>query len=600
MKRFCYITALLGLVFGGFILAGCTLTNPGGILPTQQFPVNPPTTAGAAATEPGAVAPTAETPAPIEQATTIPFEPLSVSAADCAYGGEFKTIQAIDEYTVRFELCRPEVAFPEKIAFPTFGIQPSEWLELNAGGGKDSPLLGKPVGTGPYQLQEWRVGEQLSFSAFGDYWGTDKASIPNLVFRWHREAAQRLLELQTGAVQGIDQPNPQDYSAIQSDTNLELLFRQSLSVAFLGMNNTYPPFDNQLVRQAIALAIDRKAILEGAFPPGFQAASFFTPCAIPNGCVGEAWYAYDPLKANQLLVEAGYPDGFKTQLTYRNVVRGYLPQPERVAKAIQSQLKENLNIAMDLIVLDSQEFLTATDTGQLPGLFLSGWGADFPDASNFLDAHFGSGATKMFGNPFPDITKSLKQAVLQIDEQTRRQYYVAANKAILEHVPMIPLAHGSWAVPEDLTAAFSRAIQGASVNPFGFERFVGMSLPGQDTLVWMQSVEPLSLYCADETDVDSLRACAQVLETLYQFPADGVGVQPGLAKVCEPSDDLMVWICKLRIGVKFHDGSLLDANDVVLSLVVQWDAAHPLHKGRTGEFGYFKVVWGAFLNSASP
>ncbi len=337
-----------------------------------------------------------------------------MSAADCTYGGEFKTIQAVDASSVRFELCRPDVAFLEKIAYPSFGIQPREWLEQNGGGGKDSPLLAKPVGTGPFQIQEWRAGEQLSFSAFSDYWGDEKALVPNLVFRWHPESGQRLLELQTGAVQGIDQPNPQDYPAIQSDANLKLFFRPSLSVAFLGMNNTYPPFDNQLVRQALALAIDRNAILQGAFPPGFQAASFFTPCAIPNGCVGEKWYEYDPVKAKELLVAAGYPDGFKTQLTYRDVVRGYLPQPERVAKAIQAQLKENLKISVDLIVLNSQEFLNATDTGELPGLFLSGWGTDYPDVSNFLDTHFGAGATKMFGNPFPDISEPLKQAVLQV------------------------------------------------------------------------------------------------------------------------------------------------------------------------------------------
>lgn len=598
MTRSFFKTALVGLVLGGFILTGCTLANPGGVFPTQP-PAGPTITPEAGIATPGAATQTPVTPVPLEP-TNAPFEPLSVSAADCAYGGEFKTIQATDALTVRFELCRSDVAFLEKIAFPSFGVQPREWLEQNAGGGKDSPLLGKPVGTGPYQLQEWQAGEQIRFTAFSNYWGSEKASIPNLVFRWHPEAAQRLLELQTGAVQGIDQPNPQDYSAIQADPNLSLLFRPSLSVAFLGMNNTYPPFDNQLVRQAIALAIDREAIVKSAFPPGFQAASFFTPCTIPNGCAGEAWYGYDPIKAKELLVEAGYPDGFKTQLTYRDVVRGYLPQPERIAKNIQAQLKDNLNISVELITINSQEFLNAADTGQLPGLFLLGWGTDFPDVSNFLDSNFGAGATKMFGNPFPDLTEPLKQAILQVDEQARRPYYELANKAILEHIPAIPLAHGSWAIPEDLAAAFSKSVQGAYVNPFGFERFAGLSLPGQDTLVWMQDAEPLSLYCADETDVDSLRACAQVVETLYQFQPDGVRVQPGLAEKCQPSTDLTVWTCTLRGGVKFHDGSVLDANDVVLSMVVQWDAANPLHKGRTGNFAYFKNLWGAFLNAPSP
>ena len=594
MKRTFIILALLGLIFGGSILSSCSSPNPSGTLPVQTA-VTPQVNPSAAASTP-----IPETPAPVEPTGSLPFEPLSAEATDCSYGGELKSIQAIDALTVRFELCKPDVAFLEKIAFPSFGIQPAEWIEQNGGGGKDSPLLVKPVGTGPYQLEEWRPGEQISFTAFAGYWGEQQASVPNLIFRWQSESAQRLLELQTGTVQGIDQPSPQDYPTIQADSNLSLLFRPPLSVAFLGTNNTYPPFDNQLVRQAIALAIDRQALVKQAFPPGFQLPSFFTPCAIPNGCVGEAWYEYNPEKAKELLVEAGYPDGFQTQLTYRNVVRGYLPQPERAAKNIQAQLKENLNISIELISIDSAAFLEAADTGQLPGLFLLGWGADYPDVSNFLDANFGAGATKMFGNPFVDITGPLKQAVQQADEQARKPFYEQANHAILAHIPAIPLAYGGWVVPEDLAVAYSRSVQAAHANPFGFEHFAGMALPGQDSLVWMQSAEPLSLYCADETDVDTLRACSQVVETLYQFQPDGGRVQPGLAESCRPGEGLTEWTCKLRSGVLFQDGTALDANDVVLSLVVQWDASHPLHKGRTGDFAYFKDFWGALLNSPAP
>ena len=113
----------------------------------------------------------------------------------------------------------------------------------------------------------------------------------------------------------------------------------------------------------------------------------------------------------------------------------------------------------------------------------------------------------------------------------------------------------------------------------------------------MQSLEPLSLYCADETDSDSLRACAQVIEPLYRFARGGANLEPALAESCTPNAELTEWTCKLRDGVQFHDGSLLDAADVVRSFSVQWDAADGLHKGRTGEFAYFKELWGAFLNA---
>jgi ABC-type transport system substrate-binding protein len=344
------------------------------------------------------------------------------------------------------------------------------------------------------------------------------------------------------------------------------------------------------------MAIDRQAIIDNYFPPGFQLASFFTPCVIPNGCVGEAWYEYNPQKAKELLAEAGYPDGFQTQISFRDVVRGYLPAPAQIAEQIQSQLQKNLNITSRLVPIDSPEFLQAADEGRLPGLFLLGWGADYPDVSNFLDTHFGKDATRLFGNPFLDIQNALELGSSVPGEMARRPFYENANNAIRQHIPMIPLAHGGWITPESLSVAFSKSVQGAHANPFSLERFSEMSVNGQDSLVWMQSLEPLSLYCADETDTDSLRACAQVIEPLYRFEAGGTRVEPALAESCQANTEMTEWTCKLRSGVRFQDGSIMDANDAVMSFLVQWDAAHPFHKGRTGEFAYFEELFGAFLN----
>jgi ABC-type transport system substrate-binding protein len=590
------------LVIGGWIISGCVLPGPGknpGGEPQPNQPAASPTAATPASlttTQIPTPEPTAISPAPIQTELGVPFEPLVYSAPDCEYGGEFKSIEALDQHTIRFSLCRPDAAFLTKIAFPSFGIVPQERLEETSGGGKGSPLLVEPIGTGPYRFERWEAGAELSYLAFEGYWGEPKASIPRLVFHWALDDSERLLQLQTGTVQGIDNPNPIDLADVQSDANLIWIPRPPLSVAYLGMNNTYPPLDNQLIRQALALAIDRQTIVTELFPAGFKLASHFTPCAVPNGCAGEAWYDYDPQRAKELLAEAGYAEGFQTQISYRNLIRGYLPQPAQVAEAIQTQLKENLNISARLVPIDSPKFLESVDEGLLPGLFLLGWGADYPDVSNFLDTHFGRNATKLFGNPFEDIILPLDQGASQLDPLSRALPYEAANNAIRQHIPMIPLAHGGWVYPETLAVAFQKSIPGAYASPFGFERFADLGSSGDETFVWMQRLEPLSLYCADETDVDSLRACAQVIESLYRFQAGGAEVEPGLAESCAPDGDLTVWKCNLRQGVKFHDSSSLDANDVVMSFLVQWDAANPLHKGRVGEFAYFKALWGGFLN----
>ncbi len=407
-----------------------------------------------------------------------------------------------------------------------------------------------------------------------------------LIFRWSTEAAQRLLELQSGTVDGIDNVGPDDFETVQNDPNLQLFEREGLNTMYVGMNNTYAPFDNEKVRQAIAMGIDRQRLIDNFYPAGSETASHFTPCSIPNGCAGEEWYAYDPEAAKALLAEAGFPDGFETVLNYRDVVRSYLPDPGAVAQDIQAQLKENLNITVKIEVQESGTFLDNSDAGKLEGLFLLGWGADYADITNFLDYHFGAGAGTSFGTKFDDITTALREGAQLATTDARAPFYTTANNAIKAHVPMVPIAHGGSAV------AYKADVEDAHVSPLGNESFASMDPGGRDTFVWMQNGEPAGLWCADESDGEALRVCEQVTEGLLSYETGGTGVEPGLATACDANDDLTVWTCKLREGVKFHDGSDFDANDVVMSWYVQWDAASPLHVGRDGSFTYFSRAMG--------
>ena len=120
---------------------------------------------------------------------------------------------------------------------------------------------------------------------------------------------------------------------------------------------------------------------------------------------------------------------------------------------------------------------------------------------------------------------------------------------------------------------------------------------GTDTMIFVQRSEPISLYCADETDPGSLRACAQVVETLYSYSATG-RVQPQLATDCASNETLDLWTCSLRQGVLFHDGTTFDANDVVASLGAGLDASNPLHTGNSGVFVYYDYLWNGLINVA--
>ena len=102
-------------------------------------------------------------------------------------------------------------------------------------------------------------------------------------------------------------------------------------------------------------------------------------------------------------------------------MRGYLPDPNVVATDIQAQLKANLNIDVKIEVMESGAFLAASSAGQLQGIHLLGWGADYPDQTNFLGFHFGSGASDQFGDKWDDITSALASGAQLANDDERKQ-----------------------------------------------------------------------------------------------------------------------------------------------------------------------------------
>jgi ABC-type transport system substrate-binding protein len=350
------------------------------------------------------------------------------------------------------------------------------------------------------------------------------------------------------------------------------------------------------VRQAFAKGIDRQQIVDDFYPAGSIVASHFTPCEIPGGCTGDEWYEFDAAAAKQELTDAGFDFNATYPIHLRDVVRGYLPEPTVVAQELQTQLLDNLGVKTTIDVRDENTYLTEASRGELEGIHLLGWGADYPDVTNFLDVHFGVGASDQFGDKFDDITGPLQQGAATADQGERDALYTEANNAIRTHVPMIPIAHGGSGT------AFRADVEGAHSSPLGNEALFAMKAGDRDQLVWLQNGEPGGLYCADETDGESLRVCEQIMEPLYSYVIGGTDPEPLLATECVPNDELTVWTCALREGVVFHNGSTFDANDVVVSYAVQWDAEHPLHVGKTdsGLFEYWTFLFAGFLNPPPP
>lgn len=580
--------AAVGLI-AAFVFIGCTpAAAPTGTPTGTTSATRQPTTG--ATTAPGS---------PTGELMTYPTEDEVDCEAgmynDLPYAGNLKQIKAVDASTVEFTMCAPDSAFLSKVAFSSLQINDSDYLVSTGGGGDD--LTRNPNGTGPYKMTEFS-DTQLVLDAFADYWGEQPKS-PRTVFQWNADTTARLQALQSyTTVDGIDNVAPDSFATVEADAKLKLIPRAALNVTYLGFNHSFEPFDNEKVRQAIALGIDKQRIVDNFYGAGSTIGDFFTPCDIPGGCDGDAFPAFNPANkdaAQQLLADAGFPDGFETTLYFRAKPRSYINDPTAVVTDLQAQLKDNLNITVTLSPEEDASYLTNSSKGQY-GLFLLGWGADYPDATNFLNYHFGTGANSAFGPKFTDLTDVLTQAAATTEPTARAEIYGQANTLLTEHVPMIPLAHGGSAT------AWLADVEGAHSSPLGNEAMFAMTPGDRDQLVWMQNGPPAGLYCGDETDGESLRACEQIGQSLYTYEIGGLVPEPSLATSCDPNEDLTVWTCHLREGVKFHKGATLDANDVVLSYAVQWDLANPLHIGREtqGTFDYFPGLFGDFLNVPLP
>lgn len=516
-----------------------------------------------------------------------------ITTAECGaegYAGNWKSLEIVDSMTVKITLCSPDPAFPSKIAFEGFPINPSEYLEATGGTGD---ILTNPIGTGPYQLAEWIQGDQIVLSRYDGYWG-EVAKEPTAIINWNSESTQRLTALQAGTVDGISNVGTGDFEIVESDPNLVLIPGSITNVFYLGFNNTIPPLDNLQVRQAIAHAIDKERIVANFYPTGSVVATQFMPPVLFGYTPEVEPLPYDVELANQLLDEAGFPRGdngirFELPLNYREVVRGYLPDPSTVAADLQAQLAE-IGIQVNVGEIESTAFLDQAAAGQLP-LFMLGWGMDYPDATNFLDFHFGAGSDASFGEEIPEIYEPLAAAAQLGNPDDRYPLYVEANTALRDLVPMVPIAHGANA------NAWDASIEGAYVAQVGVTQLSLMEDPADDDIIWMQNGEPGSLYCNDETDGESLMACGQITEPLMNYNPETGEVIPWLAADMEVNETATEYTFHLREGVTFHDGSTLDAYDVYLSLLVSWDASHPLHTGRSGTFNYFSSFFGGFLNA---
>jgi peptide/nickel transport system substrate-binding protein len=372
-------------------------------------------------------------------------------------GGILDEVVVVDEFTVELHMTQPTPFLPSQLAAVYFQFD-SPTAVMEHGPDYGTPGVGS-VGTGPFRFVSWVEGQQVTLEANPDYWdGAPK--VDRLVFRAISEPTARLAELQAGSIDIAVLLAADDLEAVENDARLKVIIPEvEQNVGYLALHQANPPLDDLRVRQAIAHALDREAIIEAFYAGlGVPAAAHMPASYFGQG---EPWpYDYDPERARELLAEAGYPDGFTTELWYMPVSRPYYPAPQPIAETMASYLAD-VGIEAQLLTEDWTTYLADYRTGKFP-MYMLGWNADYADPDNFLMTFFGPTAVDDLGWDEPEVVEALNAARQTADQDERARLYAFVIDANVEAVASIPMAHN-----RNLNATRAN-VDGWIMSPLGY------------------------------------------------------------------------------------------------------------------------------------
>jgi peptide/nickel transport system substrate-binding protein len=363
------------------------------------------------------------------------------------WNNSFRNIQAvekIDSLTVRVTIERPYAPFLADLAmFPVSVVSPTAVRRWGREFAKH------PVGTGPFRFVDWTPGERITLEANPSYWD-GAPRIQNLVFTVIRDARQRLVALEGGAIDVAESLAPQDLQFVALHPDLEVHRIAGNNIAYLAMNMLHHPFDDVRVRRAVNYAINKQAIVRLIYQGQAEEATGAVPPSLWAHEAGPT-YGYDPEKARRLLEEAGYkPTLHRLRLFTMNTSRPYMPAPETVARIVQHNLHD-VGIDVDIVADDMETHQRAIQRGE-HDLCLLGWSTDNGDPDNILymlfdpdNAETGTARNVAFYRN-PELHGLLTWAQESSDQHERERFYRRAQAIISRDVPWVPLAHAEVVV----------------------------------------------------------------------------------------------------------------------------------------------------------
>jgi peptide/nickel transport system substrate-binding protein len=388
--------------------------------------------------------------------------------------GDIAEIEVLDELTVRLTLEATFAPFLSNLAMHAAAIvSPTAVMEH----GRD--FSENPVGAGPYRFVSWQRGVEVVLERNPDYWRVTP-QVERLIYRPIVEDQARLSALEAGEIDLAVNLPPDDLPRLRDDARFTFAEQAGMHTWYVVFNVTKEPFDDARVRQAMAHAIDRQAIVDAVLGGTGVLAQNFLPPVVWGYTEDVPAYPYDPERARELLAEAGYPDGFAVEFWVPASGSG-MQQPVAMGTVIQDYLSR---VGVDATI---QQFewgtyldrvivpLESADT--VPEMFQMSWIGDNGDPDNFLyillsGDQFPPNGFNLGYYTNPEVDAILREARTTLEQDARVAQYEEAQRLIMADMPVIPVDH------ETQIVVLRAGIEGFVPHPTGVFRFETVEVTG--------------------------------------------------------------------------------------------------------------------------
>ncbi len=384
------------------------------------------------------------------------------------------SVRKLDNRTVEFRLKKPDASFLWHLATHYASVMSAEYAAQLEKSDRQELLDRQPVGTGPYQLDEYRAGQYIRLQRHEKFWrGTPL--MQQVVVDLGSGGTGRLSKLLTGECDVLAWPAASQLTILRDDPRLRLTLRPGMNIAYLAFNTNKPPLNNPEVRHALALAINNQRLMQSIYYGTAETAASILPRASWAYDNEAKITEYDPAQARERLKALGL-ENLTLQLWVPTSSQAWNPSPLKTAELIQADMAQ-VGVKVVIVPVEGR-FQEARLMDMNHDLTLAGWATDSNDPDSFFRPMLSCAAINSQTNfahwcnrEFDEV---LQKALASQQLAARIDDYDEAQQILARELPVLPLASSLR------LQAYRYDIKGLVLSPFGSASFAGVSREKQE------------------------------------------------------------------------------------------------------------------------